>query len=220
MRNGAQRAGAILAVAMAAFAAAGAQADNVRVAAIAGDADISGVAAVTYGPYSVSPPTPNDVTICHGFECKYRTQVGLTAGDRARLAQMLAAGKASPQAERRAVAAAGAWFDKRVAPAAGTVNHVARAGYTRMYDAKQYDCIDSSRNTTSLLLLLHQLNLLRHHRVDLPVSRGFFFDGWPPHTTAVLVELASGEKWAVDSWTVAYGHAPEIMALSVWKTLE
>ena len=58
-----------------------------------------------------------------------------------------------PAAERKAVAAAGAWFDRRIAPLAGTVNHVARAGMKYAYNVRQFDCIDSSRNTTSLLLV-------------------------------------------------------------------
>jgi len=50
-----------------------------------------------------------------------------------------------------------------------------------VYDFHQFDCSDSSRNTTSLPLVLDQLNLLRHHDVDLPEARGFFLDGRPPH---------------------------------------
>jgi len=41
-----------------------------------------------------------------------------------------------------------------------------------------------------------------------------------PHVTAVLTDKKTGEKWAVDSWTRAYGAAPEIMPLSLWETLE
>jgi hypothetical protein len=118
------------------------------------------------------------------------------------------------------VAAAGAWFDKRVGPVAGTANHVARAGMKYMYDIHQFDCIDSSRNTTSLLMVLDQLNLLRHHDVDEPEARGYMIDGRPPHATAVLVERATGKKWSVDSWTVGYGQALEVMPLERWKQLD
>jgi hypothetical protein len=132
----------------------------------------------------------------------------------------MAAGRGSAAAERRAIAAAGAWFDRRVAPVAGTKGHVARANRAYMFDKRQLDCVDSSRNTTSLLLVLAQLNLLRHHDVVEPVARGYVFDLRPPHVTAVLRERESGKDWAVDSWTRAYGQAPEIMPLSKWKTLD
>jgi uncharacterized membrane protein len=178
------------------------------------------VVTAAYGGLSITPPTPSTVFVCHGFGCQYRDEVDLTAGDRAKLTQILAAGRASPAAERKAVAAAGAWFDRRVGPVAGTANHVARAGAKYMYDTHQFDCIDTSRNTTSLLLVLDQLKLLRHHDVDAPEARGFFLDGRPPHATAVLVEKATGTKWSIDSWTVGYGQALEVMPLDRWKAIE
>ncbi|HEY7231523.1 MAG TPA: hypothetical protein VH558_14250 [Pseudolabrys sp.] len=180
----------------------------------------SGVLAAAFAEFSVSPPTPSTVFVCHGFGCKFRAEIDLTTADRAKLAQFLAAGRASAEAERKAVAAAGAWFDKRVGPIAGTANHVARAGAKYMFDARQFDCIDSSRNTTSLLIVLDQLNLLRYHDVDQPEARGYMIDGRPPHATAVLVERASGKKWSVDSWTVGYGQALEVMPLDRWKSLD
>jgi hypothetical protein len=180
----------------------------------------SGVLAATFAQYSVSPPTASTVFVCHGFGCKFRAEIDLTAADRAKLTQFLAAGRASADAERKAVATAGAWFDKRVGPIAGTANHVARAGAKYMFDARQFDCIDSSRNTTSLLIVLDQLNLLRYHDVDEPEARGYMIDGRPPHATAVLVERTDGKKWAVDSWTVGYGQALEVMPLDRWKALD
>ncbi len=178
------------------------------------------VVAATFAEYSVAPPTPATVFVCHGFGCKYRVEIALTAGDRTKLAQFLAAGRTSAAAERKAVAAAGAWFDKRVGPVAGTANHVARAGMKYMFDTHQFDCIDSSRNTTSLLMLLDQLNLLRYHDVDEPEARGYMVDGRPPHATAVLVERATGKKWSIDSWTVGYGQTLEVMPLERWKDLD
>ena len=183
-------------------------------------ADMADVVTATYGDFSLSAPTPASVFVCHGYGCTYRTEVGFTNMDRAKLAQLLAAGQASPEAERRAVAAAGAWFDRRIAPAAGTQNHIARSGYRLANEPSQFDCIDSSRNTTSLLLVLEQLKLLRHHRVDPPEARGYFVNFQLPHATAVLTEKVSGARWSIDSWTRAYGQPPEIMPLSVWVTLD
>ena len=187
---------------------------------IATGATRPGVVTAAFAEFSVSPPTRDTVFVCHGFGCKYRAEIDLTPGDRARLAQFLAAGRASAAAERKAVAAAGAWFDKRVGHVAGTANHVARAGMKYMYDTHQFDCIDSSRNTTSLLMVLDQLNLLRYHDVDEPEARGYMVDGRPPHATAVLIERATGKKWSIDSWTVGYGQALEVMPLERWKALD
>ena len=178
------------------------------------------VAEATFAEFSVAPPTTDTVFVCYGFGCKFRVEINLTVADRAKLAQFLAAGRGSAEAERRAVATAGAWFDKRVGPLAGTANHVARAGMKFMHDVHQFDCIDSSRNTTSLLMVLDQLNLLHHHDVDEPEARGYMVDLRPPHATAVLVERATGKKWAIDSWTVGYGQALEVMPLERWKELD
>lgn len=178
------------------------------------------VVEATFAEFSVASPTTDTVFVCYGFGCKYRVEINLTTADRAKLAQFLAAGRGSAAAERKAVAAAGAWFDKRVGPLAGTTNHVARAGMKYMRDVHQFDCIDSSRNTTSLLMVLDQLKLLRHHDVDEPEARGYMVDFRPPHATAVLVERTTGKKWAIDSWTVGYGQELEVMPLERWKELD
>jgi hypothetical protein len=122
--------------------------------------------------------------------------------------------QSAPQLERQALGSVGA-----LGPVAGTANHVVPAGAEHMFDTGQFHCIDSSRNSTILLLVLDQLKLLRYHDVDVPVARGFLIDGQYPHVTAVLVEKASGTKWAVDSWTVGYGQDLEIMPLERRKTL-
>ncbi len=181
---------------------------------------MASVVAAVYDDYSLLAPTPDSVTICHGFGCRYRSEVGLSISDRSVLARLLAAGKGSAAAERHAAGAAGAWFDRHIGPIAGTRGHVARAGYKYMNDSRQFDCIDSSRNTTSLLLLLEELKLLRYHEVAEPVARGYLIDGRPPHVTAILIEKATGTNWAVDSWTRGYGQAPEIMQLSHWMELD
>jgi hypothetical protein len=170
-----------------------------------------------YASVSLSPPTTRLVVVCHDFGCAQRTPVGLSSGDLATLTSLLAPGRASAEAERRAVAAAGAWFDRRIGPTAGTTHRVARAtGLGGQDTVGQMDCIDTSRNSTSLLLILEQLHLLRHHKVEAPEARGFLLDGRGPHATAVLTDIHTGKKWAVDSWTHKYGEQPDIMPLDVW----
>ena len=188
----------------------------VAAAPAAAGQDAAAVAAAAYGELSISPPTPSFMTVCHGFGCQYRAELGLTPADHATLKKLMAAGSGSAAKERQAVAAAGAWFDRRIAQVAGTAGHVARANREYMYDKRQFDCIDTSRNTTSLLLLLQELGLLHYHTVDVPQARGHIFDLKAPHATAVLVEKETGVKWSVDAWTRAYGQAPEIMTLDRW----
>ena len=182
---------------------------------------LSGASALTldeaYASVSLSPPTTSLVVVCHDFGCAQRTPVGLSSGDLAKLTSLLAPGRASAEAERKAVAAAEAWFDRRVGPAAGTTRRVARAtGLAGQEAVGQMDCIDTSRNSTSLLLILEQLRLLRHHKVEAPEARGYLLDGRGPHATAVLTDIHTCRKWAVDSWTHKYGEQPDILPLDVW----
>jgi len=169
-----------------------------------------------YTGLSLTLPSKNLVVVCHGFGCEHRTAVGLSAGDLAKLAELLAPGRISADVERRAVAATTAWFDRRVGPAAGTTHRIARAGAFTQRDPGQMDCIDTSRNNTSLFLLLEQLHLFHHHKVDGPEARGFLFDGRGPHATAVLRDIHTGRQWAIDTWTRKYGDQPEVMPLDQW----
>jgi hypothetical protein len=168
---------------------------------------------------SLTMPTPAHVFVCHGFDCRQRTEVGLGLRDHQRLARILSGGHASAAAERQAIVEAVAWLERRVAPEAGTAHAVARSNH--VYPGghpSQLDCIDTTMNTMSYVMVLEQLHLLRHHRLDLPVSRHLFVDG-EPHTTAVILELKSRELWAVDPWTHNNGEPPDLMRLAVWKTL-
>ncbi len=180
-------------------------------------AELDAAVEAGYGDLALAVPSTAGLTICHGFGCRARTEVAFSAADRVKMAQILQGGQGSPAAERKAIATAVAWLDRRVGPETGTLHHVARAGVGQMSDAEaQFDCIDASRNTTSLLLVLDDLHLLKHHRVEQPVSRGVLLDGRWPHATAVVAELASEKEWAVDSWTHPAGERPDIMPLAQW----
>src|SRR5215471_16695718 len=87
-----------------------------------------GMLASLYAELSLPLPTTGLIIACHGFGCEYRTEIRLTGADRTRLGAIMAIGRAAPVAERRAVAAAVSWLDRRVGPDAGTTHRVARAG--------------------------------------------------------------------------------------------
>jgi hypothetical protein len=193
----------------------GVTAMTVGSAAFAGGLDATTIAA--YANLSLSPPSTSAIIVCHGFGCRIHTEIGLGAGDRARLAQIFSGAKGSAAAERAAIATAGQWFDRRIGPATGTTHHIARAGYEHFTEAKnQFDCIDTSRNTTTLLLLLDQLKLLKFHRIEQTVARGGFLDGRWPHATAVITDTKTQVKWAVDPWVHPAGEKPDVKPLETW----
>ncbi|TMI99131.1 MAG: hypothetical protein E6G97_23520 [Alphaproteobacteria bacterium] len=167
---------------------------------------------------SLPVPDPANPIVCHGFGCAYRTPILLRNVDRAQIKKLFGAAAAkSPEGERNAVAATMAWFEKRVAAEAGTAGAKARAGLGHAGDPSQFDCLDKTSNTVGVLALLAQMGLLRHHAIDEPVSRGFIIGGLP-HTTAVVRERKSGQKWVVDGWTHNNGELPDVMPLETWRT--
>ena len=167
---------------------------------------------------SIVPPTGTRMPVCYGFGCRRRTFLDFTDGDRRTLTQILAAGKASPAAERTAIQKAVIWFDKRVGPVIGTDKRVANADIRAGADANNYDCWDTTRNDASLLLVLQDWKLLKHHTVGNPRYRGNFFVGQLPHNTAVIVDKSTGTEWVVDLWPKKYAEAPDVMTADQWQS--
>ncbi len=156
------------------------------------------------------------LVICHGFGCAARHQFVLTPARLASIRSTL--GKArSAKDERKALAKVVAWFDRESGKVAGTVNRIAYASAATKSGPTQMDCIDLTANITELLRLFERNKLMKFHTVGEPVSRGFIIDK-QPHTTPVIVEIADGGQWSVDSWTHAYGEAPDILTIAEWKS--
>ncbi|MDO9059812.1 MAG: hypothetical protein Q7U92_12445, partial [Bradyrhizobium sp.] len=135
-------------------------------------AELSAPIAELYSKVSIYPPTAKSMTVCYGFVCRRRVILDFTPGDRGALTTIMAAGRASAAAERAAVRKAVVWFDRRMGPIIGTSKRVARADFRHRADAQNYDCWDTTRNTTSLLLVLRQWGLLKFHEVGDPHYRG------------------------------------------------
>jgi hypothetical protein len=169
------------------------------------------------GSAAQAPPTEGaTVIVCHGYGCRYRTRVQFSPADMARLHRLVAAGKATPDAERQALGRAVQWFEVTVGPIAGTSHDKLKGDVLLIPDPSQEDCIDESTNTTTLLKLIESRGWLLHHTVGPTKERGFLLDGRYPHNTAVVIEKSGGERWAIDSWTHANGEFPDIMPISEW----
>jgi len=160
--------------------------------------------------------TATTLGVCHGFDCRNRTTLALSSADAGQFSAIMARGKSSAKAERQAIASAVSYFEKRAGDAIG-IRDTAKSTIAQSGRMGQMDCIDESTNTRTLMLYLQGRGLIRHHKVESNVSRGFFADGRYPHSTAVLREK-SGQKWAVDSWYEPMGGAPDIMPLEEWTS--
>ncbi|MDB5606481.1 MAG: hypothetical protein JWP25_3381 [Bradyrhizobium sp.] len=178
--------------------------------------ELSPPQAELYSTVSIYPPSAKSMTVCYGFVCRRREILDFTPGDRNTLTQILAAGRTSAAAERAAVQKAVIWFDRRMGPVIGTDKRVANADIRALDDKHNFDCWDTTRNTTSLLLVLQEWGLFRYHVVGDPHYRGNPLVLQLPHNTAVLVERATKVEWVVDMWPRSYSQPPDVMTLEKW----
>jgi hypothetical protein len=186
--------------------------------AAAAAAELSPAVQALYTTVSIYPPSASSMTVCYGFVCRRREILDFTAGDRRALTQILAAGRASAVAERAAVQKAVIWFDRRMGPILGTDKRVAKADFRYFDDKHNFDCWDTTRNTTSLLLVLQEWNLFKYHVVGDPHYRGNTLVLQTPHNTAVLVDRATKVEWVVDLWPRGYLQPPDVITVQKWVT--
>jgi hypothetical protein len=180
--------------------------------------ELSPPQAALYTTVSIYPPSASSMTVCYGFVCRRRETLDFTSADRKALTKLLAAGRVSAIAERKAVQNAVIWFDRRMGPIIGTDKRVAKADFRYFDDKHNYDCWDTTRNTTSLLLVLQEWGLLKYHVVGNPHYRGNALVLQTPHNTAVLLEKATQVEWVVDPWPRGYTQPPDVMTVEKWVT--
>jgi hypothetical protein len=178
--------------------------------------ELSPPQAALYTTVSIYPPSAGSMTVCYGFVCRRREILNFTPADKAALTNILAAGRASAAAERAAVQKAVIWFDRRMGPVIGTSKRVAKADFRYFDDKHNYDCWDTTRNTTSLLLVMQEWGLFKYHVVGNPHYRGNALVLQTPHNTAVLVERATKVEWVVDMWPRGYAQPPDVMTVEKW----
>lgn len=174
-----------------------------------------------YQQFAVEAPSArNRVNVCHAYGCKAQTPFTFKPGDVAELRAVMKKNKKAdtPGEERRAIAYAVGWIERRVGQQIGTSADRAGMDFEAPGDPTQQDCVDEATNTTSYLLVLAQNGLVKHHTVGTPFAKEDFtrgVAGWT-HWTAVLKENKGGQKFAVDSWFYANGENPAIVETEKW----
>jgi hypothetical protein len=173
-----------------------------------------------YADFSTREPRNNTVYVCHAYGCRTQTPFRFTDGDIASLKTLMAKTRKGDTAaeERRAIAYAIGWMERRVGDVIGTSADRPGMDFTASGDSTQQDCVDEATNTTSYLLILERNGLLKHHTVGTPFSKENLLRGvagWP-HWTAVLKEAANSQRWAVDSWIYANGENPAVVEVEQW----
>lgn len=155
-----------------------------------------------------------EVRICFDYACAHEAQAQFDAATLDSVARVLAVAQDAADERARMASAVGLLY-----LAAGKQTPIWRdRGGNRNDDtdvAGAMDCIDHSTNTTTFLRLMARLGMLRFHRVGEPLRRVRFFVA--EHWSAHVIEVASGNKYVVDSWFFDPGTPAAVMPLQSWR---
>jgi len=166
--------------------------------------------------FELTPPKGNLVTVCHGYGCRFETEIAINDQDLDHIRAIFSRVEDTARGEREAVQMAISYMETRVGSVTGTSADRAEIESGGIGDKTQQDCIDESTNTTSYLLVMQRNNLLNFHNVRRPEIRGYWLDGRWPHWTAVLQTREDNEEWAIDSWWRDNGVLPVVIPLADW----
>ena len=157
--------------------------------------------------------TPSSFYVCHGRDCRIRTQVSLTKTEWARVRRLFPA--KSAQHERSQIARAIGYLERVTGKKAGT-GHDKGGTFEDAFTKGQMDCEDETMNTGNYLSMMERQKLLRYHSVAGRAHRGYFLNGWP-HRAVRIAEKKTGNMYVVDSWFHDNGVSPEIVTYKLWK---
>ncbi len=164
--------------------------------------------------FAKAQDNPNSFYICRAYGCRERSEVQLTDEEwsvvEARFSDVQDAAE-----ERRVIADSVAAMETLVGQKTGTSKDRA-AATMRGHGPFQMDCIDETVNTSLYLQFFGAKGLMQFHEIMIPARRGAFIDGAWPHNTAVIMDLETQEKYAIDSWYGKNGDAADVVPLQEW----
>ncbi|MGE0152734.1 MAG: hypothetical protein AB7R90_08945 [Reyranellaceae bacterium] len=166
--------------------------------------------------FQLPPPRPAEFQVCHEHGCKERTRVSLSDGEWAQVRRLMSPPAATAAEERARIARATGLLETLVGPKAGTARDVGGTFSGVGRGPGQLDCEDEAANTTQYLVMMAEDGLLKFHRPIGRQWRGNFLNGWP-HTTAVVVETATGAEWAIDTWFEDNGRPAHVVEAQRWR---
>lgn len=156
--------------------------------------------------------------ICTGGGCAEIKQVAVTGDEWKVIADIFEDASPTKDAvlERKHIAEAIGALEKIVGAKTGTSTDRAGTFDNSRYPG-QLDCNDEAINSTTYMRLMYQHGLIKLHVIEDMRTRSYFLFGWP-HSTAVIHELTTGERYAVDSWFCDNGYPATIVPFATWKS--
>ena len=161
-------------------------------------------------------PTLDGLDVCFGGGCAEIRHISINESEWTQVVTIFASKTDDAALERKQIADAVGMLETIVGAKIGT--SADRAGtFDNSKFPDQLDCNDEAINTTTYMHLMQSYGLIKLHEAEDMRTRSFFFNGWP-HTTAVMHEKATGERFAVDSWFYDNGVPATIVPFELWKS--
>jgi hypothetical protein len=164
----------------------------------------------------INDPTPARFAYCRDNTCETIKVLSFDPAEWAAVTAPLAEPAADAADERVQIAETVAVFEQRAGAKAGTTTDIGGT-IKGFFHPGQLDCIDETSNTNTLLAMLERDGLLRWHRRGEHATRLVILSDGVPHFTATVVENASGQIYAVDSWFRDNGLPADVVPLEVWQ---
>jgi hypothetical protein len=160
-------------------------------------------------------PSLQQFEICQGGGCVQSNQLSISSAQWNTIAQIFKTKPSTAEGERLQISKAIGELEKIIGAKNGTSTDLAGT-FDSGSTTGQLDCNDEAINTTTYMRLLKQNGFMQFHEIEDMRTRNFFFTGWP-HTTAVIREIKTGARFAVDSWFYDNGVAATIVPFDQWK---
>ncbi|GAB4509279.1 MAG: hypothetical protein Tsb0026_09300 [Sulfuricaulis sp.] len=162
----------------------------------------------------IRDPAPARFNICFNHGCQGLADVSLMPGQWQEIRKLFLPKPVSPREERERIALGVGKLETLAGKLTGIDND--RGGsLAGLWMSNQMDCVDESTNTHSYLVMLKNDGLLKYHVPTDNARR--FRPRLYQHYTAVIEEIATKQKYAVDSWFLDNGQPPFIIPLGAWK---
>ena len=163
----------------------------------------------------IETPTLAGFSVCFDHSCHSVDTLSISEQEWRRITTPLQQPAGSAEEERGAIAVAIAIMEEIVGRRTGTYRDLGK-NMRGLGRSGQMDCIDESTNSTTYLYMLEKAGYLKWHKLQERSTRFGIFAGMP-HTTAVIEEIDTHTRYAVDSWFFDNGVPPAIIELSAWK---
>jgi hypothetical protein len=157
-----------------------------------------------------------EIEICYNFSCKTRQTVTLSQTEWHSIIGWFYPGATSAAGEREQLRRAIGWMEVVVGRHTPTHRDKGLNLEKNPNFPGQLDCIDESLNITTYMHLFESQGHLHWHHV---MDRAYRSGGFDSHWAGQLQEVATGERFVIDSWFQDNGMLPYIARSAKWEDL-